>query len=266
MTSPYDDQGEGPPIILLHGFPFNRSMWRNQMDFLSEHGYRAIAPDLRGLGENVGRTSGADTVRPVPPAKMDDMARDVAALMDELKIESAFICGLSMGCYVAFEFLRLFPKRVRALIVCGPRAQGPDAAEKKAREGQAQRVLAEGMGIAVDSISTTLLAKQTLDVKPEIVARVREMVLRTDRQGAAAAQIGMAMRRDYADDLATVSVPTLIFAGSEDGVRKPEDAEFVHQRIKNSRLEVLIDAGHLMNMEQAEEFNQRLDNFLKLIH
>lgn len=255
-----------PVVVLLHGYPFNRSMWRDQIDFLSEHGYRAIAPDLRGLGENVTRTSGADTLKSVPPAKMDDMARDVAALMDELKIESAVICGLSMGCYVAFEFLRLFSQRVRALIICGPRAQGPDAAEKESRESQARRVLAEGMGIAVDSISTTLLARQTLDEKPAIVARVREMVLRTDRQGAAAAQIGMAMRRDYADDLATVSVPTLIFAGSEDGVRKPEDAEFIHQRIKNSRLEVLTDAGHLMNMEQAEEFNKELVGFLKLIH
>ncbi|HEU5238644.1 MAG TPA: alpha/beta fold hydrolase [Pyrinomonadaceae bacterium] len=255
-----------PVVVLLHGYPFNRSMWRDQIDFLSEHGYRAIAPDLRGLGENVTRTSGADTLKSVPPAKMDDMARDVATLMDELKIESAAICGLSMGCYVAFEFLRLFSQRVRALIICGPRAQGPDAAEKESRESQARRVLAEGMGIAVDSISTTLLARQTLDEKPAIVARVREMVLRTDRQGAAAAQIGMAMRRDYADDLATVSVPTLIFAGSEDGVRKPEDAEFIHQRIKNSRLEVLTDAGHLMNMEQAEEFNKELVGFLKLIH
>lgn len=266
MASPYDDQGEGPPIVLLHGFPFDRSMWRDQIDFLSEHGYRAIAPDLRGLGENVARSSGADKLKSVPPAKMDDMARDVAALMDELKIESAVICGLSMGCYVAFEFLRLFPERVRALILCGPRAHGPDTAEKKSRESQAQRVLAEGMGIAVDSISTTLLGKRTVDEKPEIVARVREMVLKTDPQGAGAAQIGMAMRRDHADDLATVSVPTLIFAGSEDGVRKPEDAEFIHQRIKNSRLEVLTEAGHLMNMEQAEEFNQRLVAFLKLNH
>ena len=237
-------------------------MWREQIEFLSEHGYRAIAPDLRGLGENVSRTSGANTLNSVPPAKMDDMARDVGALMYDLKIESAVVCGLSMGCYVAFEFLRLFPKRVRALILCGPRAQGPDAAEKKSREGQAQRVLVEGMGIAVDSISTTLLAKRTVNEKSEVVARVREMVLNTDPQGAAAAQIGMAMRRDYADDLSTVSVPTLIFAGSEDGVRKPEDADFIYQRIKNSRLEVLTDAGHLMNMEQAEEFNQKLLEFL----
>src|SRR6266511_91443 len=101
----YDDVGSGQPVVLLHGFPFNRSMWREQIDFLSARGYRCVAPDLRGLGEN--KSDGEI-------ATMEEMARDVAALMDELKIDSAILCGLSMGCYVAFEFIRLFPSRVKA--------------------------------------------------------------------------------------------------------------------------------------------------------
>ena len=268
MTTPHDDFGAGLAIILLHGFPFNRSMWREQIEFLSGHGYRAIAPDLRGLGENVAQTSVCDSSTPdhrltsVPPGTMEIMARDVAALMDELKINSAVICGLSMGCYVALELIHIFPSRVKALVLCGPRAQGPDEAEKASREAQAQRVLHEGMGFAVESISKSLLAEATVRDKPNVVARVTEMVLQTDPGGAAAAQRGMAMRRDYSDDLPHIKVPTLIIAGREDGVRTPEDAALIQRGVKGSQLVVIDDAGHLMNMEQPEVFNHAILGFL----
>jgi pimeloyl-ACP methyl ester carboxylesterase len=264
----HDDVGGGPAIVLLHGYPFNRSMWREQIEFLSAQGYRAIAPDLRGLGESVVKTSlcepngGDPGLKLVPPASMTDMARDVAALMNELKIGSAIICGLSMGCYVAFEITHLFPTRCRALILCGPKAPGPDETERINREAQALRVLAEGMEFAVESISTMLLAKRTVREKSDVVRRVSEMVLSTDPRGAAAAQRGMVTRRDYSDDLAKIDVPTLIVAGREDGVRTPEDAEFIDERVPNSQLIVIDDAGHLMNMEQPEIFNRALLGFL----
>jgi 3-oxoadipate enol-lactonase len=269
MTMPHDHCGEGPVIIFLHGFPFNRSMWREQIEFLNSHGYRVVAPDLRGLGENVAQTSVCDSssstdhrLKSVPPATMEDMARDVAALMDELKIDSAIICGLSMGCYVAFDFIHIFPSRVKALVLCGPRAPGPDEAEKASREAQAQRVLHEGMGFAVESISKSLLAAATFRDKPDVVARVTEMVLQTDPNGAAAAQRGMAARRDYSDDLPNIKVPALIIAGREDGVRTPADAEFIERGVKGSQLVVIDDAGHLMNMEQPEAFNHAMLDFL----
>lgn len=160
IENAFDDAGSGPPIIFLHGFPFNRSMWREQIAFLSANGFRCLAPDLRGLGEAVAQTSVFDdhNLDTVPPATMAEMALDVAQMMDKLQIERAIICGLSMGCYVAFEFVHLFPSRVSALVLCGPRAQGPDENERLSREAQALRVLAAGMDFAVESISSTLLA------------------------------------------------------------------------------------------------------------
>jgi len=257
------DVGSGPALVLLHGFPFNRSMWREQIDFLSARDFRVVAPDLRGLGEMSDKlqfvAGGGKSRRQAEAYRtlttMEDMARDVAALMDHLKIDRATICGLSMGCYVAFEFVYLFPARVPALVLCGPRAQGPDDEEKNSREAQAQRLLTEGIQFAVPSISKSLLAEMTLKEKPEVVEHVRDMVLHTDPRGAAAAQRGMAARRDYSDELANITVPTLIIAGREDGVRKPEDAEFIHRGIRGSQLVTIDDAGHLMNMEQPEIFN-----------
>jgi 3-oxoadipate enol-lactonase len=243
----------GLVVVLLHGFPFNRSMWLAQIEFLSARGYRCIAPDLRGLGENKS-ASDVNT--------MDDMARDVATLLDELKIDHAVICGLSMGCYVAFEFVHLFPARVSALVLAGGRCEGPDKAEKQSREQQAKRVLEQGFAPSVESILQSLLAPRTLAEKPEVVVRVREMVAKTDPRGAAAAQRGMAARRDYSPGLAGITVPCLIVAGRDDGVRKPIDAETIHRGIEGSRLETIKDAGHLMNMEQPERFNEVMLSFL----
>jgi pimeloyl-ACP methyl ester carboxylesterase len=253
-----DEPLQPQALALLHGFPFNRSMWREQIQFLDARGVSVLAPDLRGLGEN--RFAG-------PVATMDDMARDVKALMDESLTKRAIICGLSMGCYVAFEFIHLFRSRVEALILCGPRAVGPDDAERRSREEQARRALHEGMDFAVESISRKLLAEQTVSQKPEVLECVRDMVLNTDPRGAAAAQRGMAMRRDYTGDLLTIDVPTLVIAGREDGVRTPEDGEFVRRGISGSKLVIVDHAGHLMNMEQPEVFNRMLVDFLgTLVH
>jgi len=269
----YDDEGDGPAVILLHGYPFNRSMWREQTDFLGAHGFRAIAPDLLEMSDKFQLV--ADTHEPEWQRQaeayrtirtMESMARYVSALMDELKIDQAVICGLSMGAYVAFEFVHLFPKRVRALVLAGARAQDPDEDEKQSREQQARRILTEGMAFVVDAMLPKLLAPRTLAEKPAVVSLVHEMILRTDPRGAAAAQRGMAVHRDYSNDLSDIEAPTLIIAGREDAIRKLEDAEFIRRGITNSHLEIIDDAGHLMNMEHAHIFNNTFIDFLGLIN
>src|SRR5205085_9602662 len=87
----YDDTGAGVPVVLLHGYPFNRSLWNEQVSALSSS-YRVVVPDLRGLGESDASPG---------PATMNQMAQDVAALLDQLEIARAVIGGLSMGGYVA---------------------------------------------------------------------------------------------------------------------------------------------------------------------
>jgi len=197
---------------------------------------------------------------------MADMARDVAALMDELKIDQAAICGLSMGGYIAFEFVHLFPTRARALVLAGTRAPADNEQERQTRLQQVKQMLAKGMsGIAEASLSK-LLAPRTLAEKPDVVARLREMILRADPQGASAAQRGMAARSDYSDDLAVINVPTLVVVGCQDPIRPVADAEFMHDRIRESNLEIIEDAAHMTNMEQPIVFNQALLEFLESIH
>ena len=248
----FDDAGGGPPVLLLHGFPFNRTMWRDQFEAL-QGGHRMIAPDLRGLGETVA----GDAI-----ATMEQMAHDVAALLDALELKSAVVCGLSMGGYVALEFCHFFSDRVTALVLAGTRAPADNAEEKQNRERQASRLLAEGMKGIADETLPKLLARETLTGKAEVVNRVRQMIDSTDPRGAAAAQRGMAARRDYSAGLPRINVPTLIVVGREDTIRPLSDAQFLHDKIRNSRLEVIENASHVSNMEQPEVFNTALSQFL----
>jgi len=250
----YVDSGKRPAVVLLHGYPFDKSMWSEQIDAIAAAGLRAIAPDLRGLGET--KSSSAE-------AMMDEMARDAAALLDHLSVGKAVICGLSMGGYVAFEFMHLFPTRVLGLVLTGTRAPADNEQEKAGREQQVQTMLRAGMVPISIATLPKLLASRTLAEKADIVKRVRAMITKSDPKGAAAAQRGMAARRDYTADLPAINVPTLIIVGREDSIRPITDAEVMHRGIQDSRLEIIEDAAHMTNMEQPEVFDGALLGFLK---
>jgi 3-oxoadipate enol-lactonase len=248
----YEDTGSGPAVVLLHGFPFNRSMWREQTEALSAS-YRVITPDLRGHGE----TTATDE-----PATMDEMARDVAALMDALDIRRAAVGGLSMGGYVTLAFYRRFPLRVRALVLADTRPQADTDEARRNREQQARKALKEGMNAIAEVMLPKALAPTTLREHPERVARVREMIKSTKPAGAAAALRGMAARVDQSDFLPSILAPTLILVGSEDELTPPRDAEFMRREIRGSRLVVIEGAAHLSNIENPVEFNRALKEFL----
>ena len=248
-----DSGGSGAPLVLLHGFPFDRSMWRGQASALGGE-FRVVAPDLRGLGETP--LGGNDVT-------IEVMAEDVAALLDELNVERVVLGGLSMGGYVAFEFIRKFRGRVRALVLADTRPQADTEDGRRAREENAQRALKDGMAPVVESMLPKLLSAETRERGGEVLKRVRAMMLGTRPEGAAAALRAMAVRRDQTDLLPSIKVPTLILVGSEDAVTPPEDAEAMNAKIEGSRLVVVEGAGHLSNVERPSEFNRALAEFLR---
>ncbi|MFL6256210.1 MAG: alpha/beta fold hydrolase [Pyrinomonadaceae bacterium] len=252
----YDDTGgKGAALVLLHGFPFDRSMWRGQAAALGGE-FRVVAPDLRGMGETpLG--NGAVT--------MEVLAEDVSALLGELNLGRVVMGGLSMGGYVAFEFVRKFPERVRALVLADTRPQADTEEGRRAREENAQRALKEGMVPIVESMLPKLLAAETRERGGEVLERVREMMLGTSPEGAAAALRAMAGRRNQAELLPSIKVPTLIIVGDEDSITPPSDAEAMSAKIEGSRLFIIESAGHLSNVERPEEFNRALVEFLRAL-
>lgn len=248
----YTDTGAGRPLVLIHGYPFNRSLWSDQIPALS-NSHRIIAPDLRGFGE---------TDASLEPSTMNRLAADVAQLMDHLEIPRATIGGLSMGGYVALAFYKQFASRVRALILADTRAQADTQEAKQTRAQQAEKALSEGMAGIADAMLPKLLTPETVSKRPEIVRRVRDMMLKTKPEGAAAALRGMAEREDLTGLLPKISVPTLIIVGAEDAITPLADSEKMHHAIAGSRLVVLDHAGHVSNLERTEQFNDALLHFL----
>ena len=193
---------------------------------------------------------------------MNRMAQDVALLLDHLEIPRVTIGALSMGGYVAFAFYKQFASRVRALILADTRATSDSEEARQTRAQQAEKAVAEGMAGIADAMLPKLLTPETVSKRPEIVKRVRDMMLKTKPEGAAAALRGMAERDDQTSLLSKITVPTLILVGAEDAITPVADSEKMNQLITGSRLLVLENAGHVSNLERTEEFNEALLNFL----
>jgi 3-oxoadipate enol-lactonase len=248
----YEDVGAGHALVLLHGYPFNRSMWSSQVAAL-KHTHRVITPDLRGHGES-GLGEGAAT--------MPQMARDIAGLLEILDVPRVTLVGLSMGGYVALAFSRLFQLRVRALVLVDTRAQADTQEGRANRAAQAEKALQQGMESIADSMLPKILTSETIKKRPDVVKQVRQMIVRTAPKGAAAALEGMAQREDQRPNLSRIIAPTLIIVGREDSLTPVEDSELMHREIGGSRLEIIEGAAHLSNMEQPELFNRVLATFL----
>ncbi|MGH3672481.1 MAG: alpha/beta fold hydrolase [Pseudonocardiaceae bacterium] len=249
ITVGYDDEGTGPSLVLIHGHPFDRSMWGPQISQFTSLGWRVIAPDLRGYGES--------SVIPGSVA-WSTFARDIGALLDQLKVGTVVLGGLSMGGQIVMEFHRLFPSRVRALMLADTSCHAETEDGRRARHDQADRLLREGMRGYSDEVLPRMVAPGTITALPAVAAHVMAMMLRTSPVGAAAALRARADRPDYADLLARTSVPVLVVVGREDGFTPVADAESMAGRIPNATLAVIDQAAHLPNLERPASFNQAL--------
>ena len=248
----FDDNGSGRPVILLHGYPFNRTLWDDQVSALKDH-FRVITPDLRGFGES-------DTSE--EPTTIARMAQDVARLMDALDIQRSTIGGLSMGGYVVLSFYKQFAERVDALVLADTRPQ-PDTEEgKQLRLKQREQILRDGMAETAHAMLPKLLTPENISTRPDLVKRIHDMIMGTKPAGAAAALMAMASREDQTELLPKIAVPTLIVVGREDPLTPVGDSQLMHERIADSRLVVLEDAAHVSNFEQAKSFNGLLRSFV----
>ncbi|MCX4695256.1 alpha/beta fold hydrolase [Streptomyces sp. NBC_01408] len=251
----FDDFGprDGAPVILIHGHPFNRTMWAPQTAALTAAGYRVIAPDLRGYGES-----------PVRPGVvlLADLADDLAALLGRLGIEQAVVGGVSMGGQIAMETRLRHPGLVRALVLSDTSPVPESEDGKQFRRELAERLLAEGMAPYAEEVIDKMLAPYNVSGMPEAAARVGAMMRATDPEGAAAALRGRAERPDYRPVLAGATEPCLVLVGADDVYTPVVEAEALHALMPHSVLAVIERAGHLPGVEQPEAFNRALLGFL----
>ncbi|GAA2969816.1 alpha/beta fold hydrolase [Actinokineospora diospyrosa] len=224
-------------LLLIHGHPFDRTMWDPQLAR-----FDAIAPDLRGYG----------TAEPASGVTaMSTFADDLAALAPDRDL---VLCGLSMGGQIAMEFHRLYPERVRALILCDTTARAETAQSRQERLDMADRLSREGM----EPYAREVLWKMVAPGADDAAEHVLKMMLSAPPEGAAAAQRGRADRPDYRESLTAHPVPTLVIVGSEDAYTPLEEVK----HIPATHLVEVKGAAHLPNLERPDEFNGAVARFL----
>jgi 3-oxoadipate enol-lactonase len=227
-------------------------MWQPQFE-LARHGWRLIAPDLRGFGEGAADPEASS---------VDDYAADVIDLLDALHVGEAVITGLSMGAYVTFALLRHAPAYAQALVLADTRAQA-DTPEGVAARKQMLATLADrGAPAVVESMLPRLLGESTRAGRPDLVEEVRALGLSNSPAAIAGAIRALMTRPDSTPLLATIRCPTLIVVGAEDAITPPALSEDMHRSIAGSQLVVVPGAGHLANLEQPAAFNDALAAFL----
>jgi len=247
----FDDVGSGFPVVFLHAFPLNRTMWDPQVSALVAE-CRCIAIDTRGAGDSP----------PTPPYSVDRFADDVAGVLDTLQIERAVIVGLSIGGYTSFALWRRHRHRIRALVLADTRA-GADTAEQAARRRALIEVAeTQGSSAVANAMIASLVGSTTRDKRPDIYDSVHRMIAQAPAEGIVGSIEALLNRPDSTETCATIDVPTLIVVGDEDVATPPSEARALQRLIPHSRLEVLGQAGHLSNLERPAAFNTVVSEFL----
>jgi len=217
--------------------------------------FRVIAPDFRGFGDSP-MSEGEFSIA--------GCAEDVVDLVSSLGIQQKIVLlGLSMGGYVCFEFVRKYQEMLRSLILVGTQPAADSDASRQARYETAEFVRREGSSALAEKLIPRFLGKTTLASKPGVVETVRALIQSNSPGAIAQACYGLASRRDSTSFLSEVNIPTLIVAGSEDGLIPSAQADTMQHEIGDSQLVVVENCGHLINLEQPNVLNQVVTDFLR---
>jgi len=254
VTLGADVRGDGPAVLLIHGFPLDRTIWKHQVATLA--GWRRIAPDLRGMGSS-----------DVPEAgySMAAYADDLARLLDQLRIQRAVVAGLSLGGYIAFEMMRRHRERVAGLILCDTKADADSESGRAGRDEMIALAKSAGAEAVADRMVPKLLGRSTHQAQPQLVAEVRELIAKTPVPGIVGALEAMRDRADSTPLLASIRVPTLVVTGQEDEMTPAAGARAMAQAIPSAASTVIPGAGHIPCLEASTATSRVFAEFLEAV-
>jgi len=253
----YRERGErnSSALVLLHGFPLDSRMWGAQMEALSNR-WRVIAPDFRGFGES-GDTG---------PFTIEQLADDVHALVERLRLGKIVLAGLSMGGYVALAYVRKYQATLRGLILLDTKAEGDSAEGKAGRDKMIETVKREGNTPIADAMLGKLIPEEAVKNRPQLVSELREMIEGTRPETIAHALAAMRDRPDQTEVLARIAVPTLLIVGEKDGITPPDVMRAMQQKIPQSQMKIITGSGHMSPMEQPGQVNAAMEQFLATLN
>lgn len=253
----YNDVGEGSiPIICLHGYPFDKTMWQEQLDFLNSLN-RIIAYDIRGFGKSTDEES---------HLSIDMFSEDLIAFMDKLNIHKAIICGLSMGGFIALNALKRFPERFEASILCDTQCIADTSEVREKRYEIIEEIKMNGVAKFNEGFLKSVFHKDSLIHKFGLVEELSNVVFANSQQIITMGLIALAERSETCTTLNSITIPTLIICGREDEVTPLDQSIFMNSAIKGSILHIIENAGHVSNLEHPLEFNQQVLNFVNTLN
>ncbi len=251
----YTERGlpNGLPVVFIHGFPFNHTMWEPQMKALPND-IRAISYDVRGHGESdVGDGQ----------YMIEFFVDDLIALLDHLVIQQAVVCGLSMGGYVALRAIERNPERFKGLILCDTRSEGDPNEGRLKRAASIKAVKSNGVKEFAAGFVKAVFAPSTFQSNPQVVDMIRSVIELNSPVGICGTLLAMAARTDTTPSLPNIKVPTLILVGEHDALTPPAASQAMKEKIPNSEMHIIPNAAHMSNLENPKEFNEKLIAFLK---
>lgn len=230
----YERRGRGTPLVLIHGYPLDHSIWAEVTELL-ENDFDLILPDVRGFGES---TTVAE------PYTMTNLAEDMAALLDALGLEQAAFAGHSMGGYVALAFAKAFPSRINGLALVASQATGDAPERKEGRYKTAADVAEKGVQMVADAMTDKLSPKQS------VRDFIRPLIGKQSVAGVTGALKAMAEREDLSSFLASFTHPLVLVHGTADELIPPDRAREIKAWVPSAHLVELTGVGHMPMMEQ----------------
>ena len=253
ITINYEDEGAGKlPIIFIHGFPFDKTMWQPQIDFFKKEN-RVIAYDIRGFGQSTyGSTQHS----------IELYANDLILMMDALGFEKAIVCGLSMGGYILLNAASRHPEKFAGIILADTQCFADTQAGKEKRFKTMEQIEAGGLFDFANGFVENVFRKETFIENKVAVEKIKGTILSTSPTTIVAALNALATREATCDALQKIIVPTLIICGEDDMLTPIDKSQFLKENIKNASLQIIKGAAHLSNLEQPDSFNQHLNEFI----
>jgi 3-oxoadipate enol-lactonase len=245
-------EGGGAPVVLLHAFPLSHRMWDPQIAALSSR-YQVIAYDHRGFGDSEpgdGQTT------------METLVDDFFAVLDHLGLERVIACGLSMGGYALLRALERAPGRFRAVVLADTRSTADDDAGRLGRANTLRDVKSKGVPAFAEAFSAKLVGPTTLAEKPEVRARLAELMRANGQLGICGGVLALGFRTDTTAALKKLDIPALIVVGEEDALTPPVHSRQMNEAAPGSKLVVIPKVGHMSNLEDPDAFNRALLDFL----
>ncbi len=249
----YDDYGKGTPVIFIHGFPFDKSMWKPQLDFMKST-HRVIAYDLRGYGKSE---------RGEEELSIDLFADDLVDLLDALQIDKVIACGLSMGGYILLNAINRFPNRFPAIILADTQCIGDSPETKEKRKNSIRQIQETGVKEFSIPFIKNVFHKESLENKKEAVSNIENIILSSSPETITGTLQALAERSEKCLTLGEITVPTLVVCGKDDVITPLAQSERLHKDISQSVLKIIEGAGHMSNLEQPDIFNGHLFDFLR---